>query len=140
MNFRAIIEFMKDSRFVRQVLEFLDKPLTPYDERLYSAVIHLSGVLGLVFPLAAYFAFRNRNEVLRRHSAEATNLQLTVGIFWLAYGMVWTIPVFNLVFAIPLILIVLPAVALTIGLPVYGAIKALAGERFDYKIGLRIFS
>ncbi len=119
---------------------FLDKPLTPYDERMYSAVIHLSGLLGLIFPLAAYFAYRNRNAAIRRHAAEATNLQLTFGIFWLAYGFVWTIPVFNLVFAIPLILIVLPAVVLTVGLPIFGAVKALAGERFDYKIGLGIFS
>ncbi len=131
---------MTDSRFVQRVANFLDKSLTPYDERLYSAVVHLSGLTGIALPLIAYFAYRDRNAVIRRNAAEAANAQITVAIFWFTYGVVWTIPIFNLVFAIPLLLLTLPAVALTVGLPIFAALKALAGERFDYKIGLRVFS
>jgi uncharacterized Tic20 family protein len=131
---------MTDSRFVKQVKDFLDKPLTPYDERLYSAIIHLSGLTGIALPLVGYFAYRNRNTVIRKNAAEAANAQLTVAIFWFTYGVLWSIPIFNLVFAIPLLLLTLPAVALTIGLPIFAALKAMAGERFNYKIGLRIFS
>lgn len=131
---------MTDSRFVQRVANFLDKSLTPYDERLYSAVVHLSGLTGIALPLIVYFAYRDRNAVIRRNAAEAANAQITVAIFWFTYGVVWTIPIFNLVFAIPLLLLTLPAVALTVGLPIFAALKALAGERFDYKIGLRVFS
>ena len=122
-----------------RVQDFLNTPLGPENERVYATAIHASGALGILVPAVAYFVYRTRNATIRAESARAFNLQITFTIFWAAYFLLWSVPFFNLIFAIPLILLFLPALAIQVVLPLYGAAKYWRGEDFAYKIDAPIF-
>jgi hypothetical protein len=58
-------------------------PLSPSDEKLWSALIQLSGlVLNFFGPLVGYLLLRQRGPFVREHSVSALNWQLSLLIYY----------------------------------------------------------
>lgn len=106
--------------------------LSPAEERQWGMLAHLitlvawvlsSGFLGFVGALVVYLLYKDRSAFVRRHAANALNVQIIVGI-----GLLISLP---LMFV--LIGFLTAAVVGVFGLVVHilGAVKANAGESWD---------
>ncbi|MFN8078890.1 MAG: DUF4870 domain-containing protein [Kineosporiaceae bacterium] len=106
--------------------------LSPAEERQWGMLAHLitlaawvlsSGFLGFVGALVVYLIYKDRSPFVRRHAANALNVQIIVGV-----GLMISIPLMFI-----LIGFLTAAVVGVFGLVVHivGAVKANAGESWD---------
>lgn len=87
------------------------EPLRPEDERLWSTLIPLGGiVLGFLAPLVGYLVLRDRGPFVREHSRTALNFQITIlianivgaatTIFLIGFFILAAAGILNIVFSI----------------------------------------
>lgn len=56
-------------------------PVSPSDARMWAMFAHLGGILLFVIaPLVIYLIYKDRDPFIRRHSTQALNFQLVIGI------------------------------------------------------------
>jgi uncharacterized Tic20 family protein len=86
-------------------------PLSPSDEKLWSALIQLSGLIGYVFgPWIGYLLLRQRGPFVREHAVAALNWQLSVIVYlfaswvlmlvFIGFVTFFAVTVLNVVFSI----------------------------------------
>ena len=105
-------------------------PVSPSDERTYSLLAHLGGLLlSWIVPLVIYLVFKDRSVFLRRHAAEALNFQLT---FLIAYivGAVLIVAVIG-------IFVIMAAGVCAIVFGILASMAAHRGEDYRYPINIR---
>lgn len=104
--------------------------MKPEDQRLWSVLIHLGGILFNFIPsLVGYLLLRERGAVVRGNAAEALNFQITLALAAIIAGILAN-------FIIGFLL--LPVVGI-IGLifPILAAVAANRGEVYVYPVAFR---
>ncbi|WP_349309201.1 DUF4870 domain-containing protein [Microbacterium sp. MM2322] len=108
-------------------------PMNPQDEKLWSTLVHLSGILFyFVGPLVIYLVLRDRGPFVRAHSAAALNFQLTILIAALV-----CIPLAFFGIGV-LLLIAVGVFALVI--EILAAVKANQGQWYTPPLSIRFVS
>lgn len=105
------------------------QPLRPEDQRLWSTLTHISGILfNFIGPLVAYLVLRDRGPFVREHTRAALNFHITMAIAyvvgvitsWLGIGL--------------LILLAVWVVSVVFG--IIAAVRANAGEFYRYPLSI----
>jgi uncharacterized Tic20 family protein len=105
-------------------------PLTPSDEKLWSALIQLSGIFVYVAgPLIGYLLLRQRGPFVREHSVSALNWQLSVVL----YSFVGSLLLVAFVGG----LILLAVAVLNIVFSIMAAIHAHRGQLYVYPLAIK---
>lgn len=93
-------------------------PLSPQDDRLWAALVHLAGIpFGIMPALVCHIVFAERGPLLRHHSAQALSLQ----ICWM--------PVFPLLAVVGVLTAGVGFLLFFVVFPMYVAVIALAAWR-----------
>lgn len=108
------------------------QPLTPENERLYSTLIHVGGiVIGFVSPLIGYLVLKDRSAFVRDNSRNALNFQITVTIA-LVVAYILTTVTFGILFFLPLAIAVVNIV-----FSILAAVAANRGEVYRYPLSIQ---
>lgn len=111
------------------------------NDKNYSAITHLSGFTGWVFPfgnilapLVLWAAKKNESSYINEHGKAAVNFQLSLLLYCFLLGILLVpIAIFTLGLGIIAIIIgIIPVVILKIVLIISGSIKASNGEMYHY--------
>src|SRR3954464_10847987 len=105
-------------------------PLSPSDQRLWATLTHIAGIFFSVLPaLIAHLVLKERGAFVAEHTKTALNFQLTVLIAYIVSGFLWlaVIGIF-LTIAIGVLVVVFSIIA---------AVKANAGELYQYPLTIR---
>ncbi|MEI2732478.1 MAG: DUF4870 domain-containing protein [Dermatophilaceae bacterium] len=108
-------------------------PVSPSDARTMSLLAHVGGIIvGFVAPLVVYLLYKDRDQFVRGHAAEALNFQITVFIAYVAATVTSFVGVgFLLFFAVWVCSIIFA---------IQGAIAANAGRPYRYPVSIRMLS
>jgi uncharacterized protein len=107
-------------------------PMSPYDERLWATLTHLSGLFFSLFaPLVVWLVVKDRGAFVEDQTKEALNFQITVAIFGAAITL---ITVVTLGIGAILYLLAIPAVVFMI----LAAVAANRGEWYRYPVNIRL--
>jgi uncharacterized Tic20 family protein len=105
-------------------------PLSPSDEKLWSALIQLSGlVLNFFGPLVGYLLLRQRGPFVREHSVSALNWQLSLVIYYFV-GYVLTLVLVGW-------LVLAAAAVLNIVFSILAAMHAHRGQLYVYPLSIK---
>ena len=105
-------------------------PLSPSDEKLWSALIQLSGlVLNFFGPLVGYLLLRQRGPFVREHSVSALNWQLSLLIYYVV-GYILSLVLVGFV-------ILGAAAVLNIVFSIMAAIHAHRGQLYVYPLAIK---
>ena len=105
-------------------------PMSPQDQRLWSTLTHVGGILfGFLVPLITYLVLKDRGQFVAEHTKTALNFQLTMLI-----GTV--VGVFLSVILIG-VLVLLAIWVVIIVFSIIAAMKANAGELYQYPLTIR---
>jgi len=105
-------------------------PLSPSDEKLWSALIQLSGlVLNFFGPLVGYLLLRQRGPFVREHSVSALNWQLSVLIYYFV-GYILSLVIVGY-------LILAAAAVLNIVFSIMAAMHAHRGQLYAYPLAIK---
>jgi uncharacterized protein len=108
------------------------QPLSPQDEKTYSTLMHVGGILfGFIPSLVVYLMFKDRGPFIRQHSQTALNFQLTMTIAAIAsYILMLVLIGFITIFAVAIVVVVFSIIA---------AMKANQGEVYTYPLSIKFF-
>ena len=102
-------------------------PLNPADERQWSMLIHLGGILfGFLPSLIGYLVLKDRGAYIREQTKTALNFQITMAIAYVV-GFILTIVFIG-------IFVVMAASIVTIIFSIIAAIAANKGEPYTYPL------
>jgi uncharacterized Tic20 family protein len=105
------------------------QPLTPSDEKLWSTLIQVGGLLfGFIPALIGYLVLKDRGPYVRAYSVTALNFQLTLLI---AYVVGWV-----LAFVLVGFLIIAAVWVVNIVFSIIAAVKANSGEWYTYPLSI----
>jgi uncharacterized Tic20 family protein len=105
-------------------------PLNPSDEKLWSALIQLSGlVLNFFGPLVGYLLLRQRGPFVREHSVSALNWQLSLLIYYFV-GYILSLVLVGFV-------ILGAAAVLNIVFSIMAAMHAHRGQLYVYPLAIK---
>ena len=105
-------------------------PLSPSDEKLWSALIQLSGlVLNFFGPLVGYLLLRQRGPFVREHSVSALNWQLSLLIYYFV-GYILSLVLVGFV-------ILGAAAVLNIVFSILAAMHAHRGQLYVYPLAIK---
>lgn len=105
------------------------QPLSPADEKTWSILVHIGGILfSWLAPLIVYLVFKDRSAVVRHHSAQALNFQLTLLIAYIVG--------FILTFVFIGILVLFAASIVSIIFGIMAAIAANNGQPYKYPVAI----
>lgn len=105
-------------------------PLSPSDEKLWSALIQLSGlVLNFFGPLVGYLLLRQRGPFVREHSVSALNWQLSLLIYYFV-GYILSLVLVGFV-------ILGAAAVLNIVFSIMAAMHAHRGQLYVYPLAIK---
>lgn len=114
-------------------------PLPPDQERTWSVVAHIGTLLaawlalGLLCPLVVWLVFRDRSEIVRRHSLESLNFQISL-LIYLAVGVVAGFFTFGLAW-----FILLPALGIfALIVVIMATVAASKAEEYRYPLSIRL--
>lgn len=114
------------------------QPLKPSDEKLWSTLTHLSGILlggsgfGFAGPLIAYLVLKDRGPFVRAHTAAALNYQISfviyaIGLFVvLSIGAILTLGLSYFLY--------IPFAAIYVIFMIVAAVAANRGEYYKYPL------
>ncbi|ROS62137.1 hypothetical protein EDF38_1239 [Frigoribacterium sp. PhB160] len=103
------------------------QPMRPEDEKLWSTLIHLGGILfGFLAPLIGYLVLKDRGPFIREHTRVALNFQITMGIAGVIGAILWVVLVGYLVSAAVGIVVVV--------FSILAAVAANKGEYYKYPL------
>lgn len=106
------------------------QPLSPQDEKLWSTLTHVGGILfSFVVPLITYLVFKDRGPFVREHTRQALNFTLTMLIGYLA-GILLSVIFIGF-------LISLAAWVLSVIFGIIAAVAANKGEIYKYPIAIQ---
>jgi uncharacterized protein len=109
------------------------QPLSPADERLWSTLVHVGGILfGFVPAVVGYLLLKDRGPFVRAHTATALNFQITIAIAF-AIGIVTSLIFIGF-------LIIIAASIVTLIFSIIAAVAANKGELYTYPIAIRFVS
>lgn len=105
-------------------------PMSPEDQRLWATLTHIGGiVVGWIAPLVGYLLLKDRGAFIAEHTKAALNFQLTMLIAYVISGILLLVVVgFLLFIAVAVVVIVFSIIA---------AMKANAGELYQYPLTIR---
>ncbi|WP_158864049.1 DUF4870 domain-containing protein [Leifsonia sp. AG29] len=107
--------------------------LSPADEKLWSTLVHIGGILFSWIPaLIGYLVLKDRGPFVRAHTATALNFQITMFIAYVVGGIL-SVVVIGL-------FIILAVWVLTIVFSIIAAIKANQGEYYTYPLAIKFVS
>lgn len=111
-------------------------PLAPQDERTWSVLAHVSGVvLSVVGPLVVWLVFRDRSARVDHQGKQALNFQLTLLIgyvaVWVVFGVVAMIPIIGLLAFLGGVL-AFGIWVCSLVFSILGAVAASRDERYEY--------
>jgi uncharacterized Tic20 family protein len=105
------------------------EPLGPTDERMWSTLIHVGGiVLGFLAPLLGYLLLKDRSAFVGENARNALNFQLTVLIGYAASVVLMLVLIGFLTY--PLVWV------LSIVLSILAAVAANRGEVYRYPLAI----
>ncbi|WP_454051554.1 DUF4870 domain-containing protein [Cellulomonas sp. Marseille-Q8402] len=108
-------------------------PLRPDEERTWSLLAHLGGILfSVIAPLVIWLVFKGRGPFLDHHAKEALNFQITVLIAYVAAWILTTVT-FGLLFFLPFVVGIVGLV-----FAILAAVAANKGEWYRYPLTLRL--
>ena len=98
------------------------QPLSPQDERTWSLLAHIGTiVLGFIAPLIVLLVQGERSPMVRAHSVESLNFQITVTIGYVVSSILMVVLVgfvtFFVIWAAALVFAILATIAASKGLP-----------------------
>jgi uncharacterized Tic20 family protein len=107
-------------------------PAPKGNDKLWSVLSHLSGLMGVGFllPLVVYLVMKNESEYVAANSREALNFHISILIYALC-----CIPLCIVLIGIPMILALVLA---SVVLGIIGAVKASEGTCYRYPLTLRL--
>jgi uncharacterized Tic20 family protein len=111
-------------------------PLTADEERRWTMLAHLGGLLSFVGPLIVWLIYRDRSDAVDREAKEALNAQLTYAAAALALyivGALLAIVLVGLVFILAASLVQLAALIIAI----VAAVRANTSGRYRYPLTFR---
>ncbi|CAN5316505.1 DUF4870 domain-containing protein [soil metagenome] len=115
------------------------QPLSPPDQRLWSTLIHIGGIIFWILPaLIGYLVLKDRGMFVRDHTKTALNFQITMIIVQAAAWILTTIGSILLIVLIGIPLLIVGVIAsiggvvLVIVLSIIAAITANRGELYAY--------
>jgi uncharacterized Tic20 family protein len=104
-------------------------PLTPQDQRLWSTLIHLGGIIFSFLPaLIGYLVLKDRGDFVRDHTRVALNFQISLAIYSVGVAIITTIT-----FGIGAVLY-LPLAVIAVVFMVIAGVKANKGEFYSYPL------
>ena len=99
--------------------------MTPQDEKTWSMLAHLSGLLlGLFGPLVVMILYKDKSAVVEAHAKEALNFQITMAI-------AMTISAFLCIILIGFLCLFVLGIAIIV-LPIIAGLKANDNEEYRY--------
>ncbi|MFD1722179.1 DUF4870 domain-containing protein [Amnibacterium endophyticum] len=105
------------------------QPLTPENERLYSTLIHVGGiVIGVISPIIGYLLLKDRGVFVRDNARNALNFQITITIAAVVAYILTAIS-FGILFFLPLAVAVVNVV-----FSIIAAVAANRGEVYRYPL------
>jgi len=103
------------------------EPLSPSDERLWSTLVHVGGILfGFLPAVIGYIVLKDRGPFVREHTSTAFNFQMTVLIAYVAGTITAWIGIG--------LLVLLAAGVLNIVFSILAAIAANNGQLYKYPL------
>lgn len=106
------------------------QPLSPADEKLWSTLVHVGGILFNFLPaLIGYLLLKDRGPFVRAHTATALNFQITLVIAY-AIGFVTS-------FILIGFFIFIAAAIVNLVFSILAAIAANKGEFYTYPLAIR---
>lgn len=109
------------------------QPLSPADEKLWSTLVHVGGILfGFLPAVIGYLLLKDRGPFVRAHTATALNFQITLAIAY-AIGIVTSLIAigFLLIIAVSIVSLIFSIIA---------AVAANRGEYYTYPIAIKFVS
>jgi uncharacterized protein len=116
------------------------QPMSPADERLWSTLTHVGGIVGNFFSvgwivaLVAFLVLKDRGPFVRSHTATELNFQLTLLIAYVA-ALIITIASFGFLF---FVLFVPAVIGIVFG--IIAAVRSNRGEYYLYPIAIKFVS
>lgn len=115
------------------------QPMNPSDEKMWSTLIHLGGIVFSIFPsLIGYLVLKDRGPFVRAHTRSALNFQISLIIYIVGASIVLSI-IGVLTFGIGFFFLWLVLVAIEIAAIVFmiiAAIKANEGQYYTYPLSI----
>jgi len=109
------------------------QPLSPSDEKLWSTLIHVGGIIfGFLPALIGYIVLKDRGPFIRAHTATALNFQITLVIAYAAGTITSWIGIG--------LLILLAAWVVGIIFSILAAIAANSGQYYVYPLSIKFVS
>lgn len=105
------------------------QPVSAGDEKTWSILSHVGGIiLNWVGPLIIFLIYKDRSPVIRQHSVQALNFQITI---FIAYVVGWILSLIIIGF-----FIVLAASVVSIIFGIMGALAANEGRPYKYPFAI----
>lgn len=106
------------------------QPLSPADEKLWSTLVHVGGLLFNFLPaLIGYIVLKDRGPFVRQHTGTALNFQITLLIAYVVGS-------FTALFIIGFFIII-AAYILNIIFCIIAAVAANRGESYEYPLAIK---
>ena len=125
--------------------------MSPEDEKLWAALVHLAGMLGYLFgfvllgfvpALIGYLLLRDRGPFIRAHTATALNFQISMLIYNVIGGILsLLLMIISVTVGVYTLVLVPAAIALfVIAFSIVAAVTANKGYFYSYPLTIRFFS
>ena len=106
------------------------QPLSPADEKLWSTLVHVGGILFNFLPaLIGYLVLKDRGPFVRAHTATALNFQITLVIAY-AIGFVTSLAIIG-------IFILIAAGIVNLVFSILAALAANKGGLYTYPLAIK---
>jgi uncharacterized protein len=112
-------------------------PLSASEERTWTMLAHLSGLLSFVGPLVVLLVFKDRSAAVAREAKESLNLQIAAAAAFTVLMIVGTILTFVVVGVVLVMIAPLVLLAAAI-LAVVGAVVAQRTGTYRYPVNVRL--
>jgi uncharacterized Tic20 family protein len=108
--------------YQQQPQAYQQQPLSPQDERTWSLLAHIGTiVLGFIAPLIVLLVQGEKSPMVRAHSVESLNFQITVTIGYIVSSILMVVLIgfvtFFVIWAAALVFAILATIAASKGLP-----------------------
>jgi uncharacterized Tic20 family protein len=105
-------------------------PLSPQDQRLWATLTHVGGILfGVLAPLVTYLVFKDRGAFIAQHTRTALNFHLTALLAFIVSVLLTLVLIGILLYVAVFLLVVISGIL--------AAVKANAGEQYEYPLTIR---